>query len=153
MSFRPSQFVSCVCLFRFFFFEIYSVVLLAQTQKILHSDLFLIFLQLLCVRYFCFENFHSHWSFPGLAVSWGFFAVVKNCDKLNVRGELCCAAHTLLLQLHRHRSVGGRVPHFHQHVSRARGKTLYFCLFCYIFSVVFRFTTARSFCLLASSSL
>lgn len=42
----------------------------------------------------CFENFHSHWSFSGLAVvSWGFFAVVKNCDKLNVRGELCCAAH------------------------------------------------------------
>lgn len=87
--------------------------------------------------------------FSGLAVSWGFFAVVKNCDKLNVRGELCCAAHTLLLELHRHRSVGGRVPHFHQHVSRARGKTLYFCLFCYIFSVVFRFTTARIFaCLL-----
>lgn len=115
---------------------------ISSNSKILHSDLFLIFLQLLfmffCLRYF--ENFHSHWSLPVIAAffSWGFFAVVKNCDKLNVRGECyllhtrcyCCTTASTLLAV----GVGG-CHIFSNNTCRERGgKTLYFLCFCFIFS-------------------
>lgn len=46
------------------------------------------------------ENFHSHWSSPMIPSccfrwsSWGFFAVVKNCDKLNLGDWVTAASAT-----------------------------------------------------------
>lgn len=123
--------------FPFYFSKICSVVLLAQTQKILHSDLFLIFLQLLCVRYFSIQKFSLSLVFSGFAFSWGFFAVVKNCDKLNVRGELCAAHAAATAPPPQQRGWVG-ATYFRQHVSRAGEKTLYFCVCLSLFSPLFQ---------------
>lgn len=130
---------------------------ISSNSKILHSDLFLIFLQLLfmffCLRYF--ENFHSHWSLPVIAAFFvGIFCSSKKLRQTKRSGGVLFAAHTLLLLhhgVHLASSGGGWVPHFHQqHVSRARGKNVVFFVFLFYLFFFSVFTTARIF---ASSSL
>lgn len=130
---------------------------ISSNSKILHSDLFLIFLQLLfmffCLRYF--ENFHSHWSLPVIAAFFvGIFCSSKKLRQTKRSGGVLFAAHTLLLLhhgVHLASSGGGWVPHFlQQHVSRARGKNVVFFVFLFYLFFFSVFTTARIF---ASSSL
>lgn len=114
---------------------------ISSNSKILHSDLFLIFLQLLFMFLFkVFRKFSLSLVSSGYRgfFSWGFFAVVKNCDKLNVRGECyllhtrcyCCTTASTLLAV----GVGG-CHIFTNNTCRERGgKTLYFLCFCFIFS-------------------
>lgn len=141
------------CLFRL---KIWSVVLLAQTQKYFTqtcSWFFFSFCLCFCLRYF--ENFHSHWSLPVIAAFFvGIFCSSKKLRQTKRSGGVLFAAHTLLLLhhgVHLACSGGGWVPHFHQqHVSRARGKNVVFFVFLFYLFFFSVFTTARIF---ASSSL
>lgn len=81
-------------------------------------------------------------------LSWGFFAVVKNCDKLNFRGGVggSSVVSTLCVSLHRHRFGGWRVPHFHEHVSRGGKNVVFFVLFVCLFLLSSQLLEFEQFC-------